>query len=188
MKKLLLVLALTSLVFCLFSCKDTETGEEGKFLDDVDIELLEEDTLNLSLTVPDGWNKTHSSYMGSEIRHYAAPQDDSRDDYLENVSITCETLDKEMTLDEYARANLESLEMFYADFKLISDKENLKVNGLDALKIVYSYSMGTFSLKTCQVFLLDGLKAYNVLCIAEEENYENYEDIFTKAYESFKID
>ncbi len=188
MKKTLFILALMLLALPLSSCRDVTEEEKGKeFLEDVDIEFLEEDSLEFSILIPDGWKKAHSSYMGTEIRHYTAPVDDTRDDYFENLSVTTETLENEMTLDAYVDANLDSLEMFYTEFELISDKENISIDGLDAVKIVYSYSMGTFELTTSQVFILDGDKAYNLLAIAEKENFEKYEDIFNKAFESFKL-
>ena len=137
--------------------------------------------------IPEGWEKTHSSYMGTEIRHFTAPVDDSRDAYLENISVTTEVLEEKKMLEDYVKANLDSLQMFYTDFSLSSDTEYITVGGLDAAKISYTYSMGTFALKSSQIFILEDGKAYNILAISEEKNYEKYEDIFTKAFESFKL-
>ncbi len=184
MKKILLILAIFALVFSCASCKEEEGRE---ILDDVDIEFLEDDSLDFSVTVPEDWEKTHSSYMGSEIRHYTAGADDTKDDYFESISITTEKVEETLTLDSYVDTNLESLEMFYGDFKIISDKESVEIDGLDAVRVVYSYSMGTFSVVTEQVFVMKDSTVYNVVCIAEEENLEKYQDIFKKAWESFKI-
>lgn len=184
MKKYLILSLIMILALSLFSCKKAEENEGG-FYSDLEISEIEEDSLGVEISVPESWTVSHSDYLGTEIRHYTAPQSDTRDAFLESISITTE--EKTGTIDEYINANLENLEVFYADFKTLEDRQTLEVDGKTAEKIAYSYSLGTFDVACTQYFVFDGDKVYIVLCTADKDDFENYKDIFSSSFETFKI-
>ncbi len=185
MKKILILSLALILAMSLFSCKDTEDDKDGGFYSDLQISHIESDSLGIEINAPENWQVSHSDYLGTEIRHYTAPQSNSRDAFLESISITTE--EKTGTVDEYINANLKNLETFYADFKMLEDRQSLEVDGKTTEKLTYSYSLGTFNVVCAQYFVFDGDKVYIVLCTADSEDFENYKDIFASSFETFKI-
>lgn len=186
MKKLLLAVLITSLVFTFASCKEKEANE-GTLADHVGIETIEKDSLNIVLNLPDSWTESSSSYQGTEIRHYMSLLEGNGDFFAESVAVTAEKLEKETSVKDYAEANLDALKMTFTDFKLITEPESVKVGSYDGIRAVFSYSAGAYEIVIDQSFAIVGDRAYIIMCNSTAESYEEFLDIFDTARESFKI-
>lgn len=186
MKKLLLAVLITALIFTFASCKEKETNE-GTLADHVDIETLEKDSLNITLDLPDSWDESSSSYQGTEIRHYMSLLEGNGDFFAESVAVTAEKLERETTVMDYAKANLDTLKMTFTDFEIITEPESVKVGEYDGIHAVFSYSVGTHEIVIDQSFAVVGDRAYIIMCNSTTDSYEDFVDIFNAARESFKI-
>lgn len=186
MKKLLLAVLIVCLTFAFVSCKENETNE-GTLADHVGIETIEKDSLNITLAIPDSWEESSSSYQGTEIRHYMSPLEENNDFFAESIAITAETLENETTVKEYADANLNTLKMTFADFKVISEPEDVKVGEYDGIRAVFSYTAGTHEIIIDQSFAIADGRAYIIMCNATTDSYDRFVAIFDAARETFKI-
>ncbi|MBR5460377.1 MAG: DcrB-related protein [Clostridia bacterium] len=187
MKKTFLIILTLALLLSFSSCREKSNGDDEGFGKDVDIEILEEDSLNVILLLPDTWTESSSSYQGTEIRHYTSPSDGKGDVFSESISITTEALKEETTLEAYTSANVEIFKRIFNDFKMISEAETITLGGVDGMRVVYSYTAGAIHIVIDQTFVINDGKAYMITCNATEDSYAEYSDIFSSAIESFKI-
>ena len=184
MKKIFLVLTVVLLIFSCVSCKK----EEREILDNVNIEFTDGDSLDFEISVPEDWAIDNTTFENGEIRHYTAPLDDTKDAFAETVNVACEELGEKTTLEKYVDAAINGYktQSTQDDFKLLS-REEVKINGQDAVKISFSYTLRSFKIVNDQIFVMKDNSVYNVFCTSEEEKYDKYAEIFEKALESFKI-
>lgn len=186
MKKILLVFLTLSLIFTFTSCKEDQ-DKSGTLADHVDIETLEKDSLNITLELPDTWVESSSSFQGTEIRHYMSLLEGNNDNFAESVAVTVEKLEKATTIEEYAKSNLDALEMTFSDFEIITEPENVKIGEYDGIRTVFSYSAGTYDVVIDQSFAIIDGSVYIIMCNATSDSYEEFSDIFASVRESFKI-
>ncbi len=187
MKKTFLVLFVLVLILSLTACREKEEHEGSGINGNLDIEILEGDSLNVYVSLPEDWKASSSSYQGTEIRHYTSPVKSESDIFSESVSVTAETLREEMTLEAYTNANIEVFKKTFDGFKMISEAKSVELGELDGMRVVYSYSAGSLDIVIDQTFAVSGGRAYMIMCNATADSYGEYEDIFTSAIESFKI-
>lgn len=186
MKKTLLVFLALTLIFTFASCKDDQ-DKSGTLADHVDIETLEKDSLNITLELPDSWVESSSSYQGTEIRHYMSLLEGNNDNFAESVAVTVEKLAKDTTIEEYTKSNLDTLEMTFSDFKIITEPESVKIGKFDGIRAVFSYSAGNYNIVIDQSFAIIDGSAYIIMCNATSDSYEDFSEIFATARETFKI-
>lgn len=187
MKKTFLIILTLALLLTFASCRKNTNGDDEGFGKDVDIEMLEGDSLNVVLLLPETWTESSSSYQGTEIRHYTAPSDGKGDVFSESISVTTEAVKEEMTLEAYTNANVDVFKKIFNGFKMISEAEAIALGDVDGMRVVYSYTAGALNIVIDQTFAIKDGKAYMITCNATEESYGEYSEIFSSAIESFKI-
>lgn len=97
----------------------------------------------------------------------------SWDTIKENVGIMKKTLDKEYTLDEYYAITKPELIKLIPGFVEVS-KTALKVNDIDAQKIIYTGTQGSTKLKWEQVYLIKNKSVYILTYTATAATFDEY--------------
>ena len=185
MKKALFLLLSLAVVFTFSACRE-EPHNEG-FGEGLEIEDLESDSLNVYLTIPEIWEKSASSFQGTEIRHYMSPLSASGDSFSESISVAVEKLKTDTSLEEYVSSNIDAFRMTFTDFEMMTEPTEVKMGEYDALYAVYSYSSMGYDIVIDHTFAMIDGKAYMIMCNATKDSYEEYADIFAVARESFEI-
>ena len=188
MKKALFVFLVLCLALTLGACKKEETPSGGEtMVEHIDIETLEKDSLNVSLEVPDSWEISSSSYLGTEIRRYGSKLSGNSDTFAESISVTSEEFSGDVELSEYVERNVENYKKTFTNFKIISEPSPVTVGEFEGIRVVFSYSTGALSVVVDQTFVLSDTNVYIIICNAARDSYEEFKDIFDTALKSFKI-
>jgi hypothetical protein len=188
MKKIILTTLIAILCLLISSCKTTPTSlDEGGFGAGLGIEELESDSINISISVPESWEESSSSYLGTEIRHYRSPLETQSDIFAESLSVTTEKLEEETNLDEYVNKNVENLKLTFSDFEIVSPVSDEKIGEYDGKVVSFSYTMGTYKIVIEEAFVMKDGNMYIIMSNATTDSYENYKDVFKTARDSFKI-
>jgi hypothetical protein len=138
---------------------------------------------NYTIEFPENWD-VKKDFMGTDVIALS-PQEDSSDMFRENVNIISTELDQPMSKEEYFDLNEKSLEQLLKDFKL-ADKQMTKVDGVDALKLVYTHRMGDVDAKVLQYLFVNDGKAYVITLTASPEEFDSYMSEFESIVNSFK--
>ena len=103
-----------------------------------------------------------------------------------SISVTKTSLAWPATLDEWFEDKQASLSTL-REYTPISTEETI-VGGFEAIKHVYS-AMGTpaTTVQTMQLYVLDGMTAWSVICRCAPECYAVYEAVFDAVVNSFTI-
>ena len=139
-----------------------------------------------SIAYPIVWQKTEQPIPGtpSVVIHFASP-------YLEaggtnpNIIVTIETLPQETTPREHFDKTKEQWDSF-TDYTLVSI-EDLTINGLPALKHVYSHRQFGIKARQMQVTIIKGRKMALVTAIAADDTFAEYSDIFDAVARTFRF-
>ena len=97
----------------------------------------------------------------------------SGDTLKENVGIMKKALDKNYTLDEYYAITKPELIKLIPGFTEISN-ETIKINDLDAQKLIYVWTQGATKLKWEQVYLIKNKAVYIVSYTATTATFADY--------------
>ncbi|MEI6119317.1 MAG: DcrB-related protein [bacterium] len=97
----------------------------------------------------------------------------SGDTLKENVGIMKKVLDKDYTLDDYYAITKPELVKLIPGFTEISN-EPIKINDLDAQKLIYIGTQGTTKLKWEQVYLIKDKAVYIVSYTATTDTFADY--------------
>lgn len=186
MKKIIPAFLALALSLTLFSCSQKAEGD-GTMADHIDINTLENDSLDVSIEVPDTWHVSSESFFGDESRHYTSPTENSKDNFLERISIISGPVSEGTTLESFTENNVDSCKFSYPDFKEISAVQKVAAGEFEASNFVFSYSQGALEIVVDLTFVVTNDKAYMITCNATSDSYEAYRDIFVKARETFKI-
>lgn len=115
-----------------------------------------------------------------------APKINPDDLFRENVNIIHAKLELPITPKEYYDFNLKSLGQILTDFDL-EDSEDVKVDGFEAKKLVFTHTIGVVNAKVLQYLILHENKAYVLTFTADPLDFKEYQPIFEKIVETFKF-
>jgi len=138
-----------------------------------------------SVAFPGGWelaqNTDKSSLAG------ISPQEDESDTFRENVLIGSFKLTGTDNLDSYFNGNMEYLKEQIPDLE-VEETMHIKVDGNDAIKVVYTSTISDTRVKTMQVFMIkDGL-GYIITAMAQEAHFGAYAKTFEEVIDSFRFE
>lgn len=91
----------------------------------------------------------------------------------ENVGIIKKPLDKDYTLDEYYAITKPELLKLIPGFSEVSNT-TIKVNDINAQKLIYTWTQGTTKLKWEQVYLIKNKAVYIITYTATEETFNQF--------------
>lgn len=137
-----------------------------------------------SIQFPLGWEVMKGA-MGTDVIALA-PIKDPDDLFRENINIIYAKLDTPISREEYYTLNMRSLAQLLVDFDL-EKSEDVKIDGLDAKKIIFTHTMGVVNAKVLQYLILDGDKAYVMTFTADPLDFDKYLGTFEQIENSFKL-
>ena len=152
--------------------------------DDNTIQGGEVITSGISVTFPEDWI-IDVFETGPLVFIGFSPIDGETDNFQESINLVTETVDT-LGLSEYVDATISSIENSIDNFTQISTFPK-SVNGLNAIRLVYTGSFNNQDLKYLDyIFLVDGI-GYVITCTALEDTYDDFEALFESIAESFQM-
>lgn len=133
---------------------------------------------------PSDW-EVMKGVMGTDVVALA-PIKDPEDLFRENANIIYAKLDLPLNREEYYAYNLKSLSQLLVDFDL-ENSEDIKIDGMEAKKIIFTHTMGVVNAKVLQYLILDGDKAYVMTFTADPLDFDKYRESFENIGNSFKF-
>lgn len=95
------------------------------------------------------------------------------DTLKENVGVMKKALDKDYTLAEYYTITKPELIKLIPDFTEISN-ETIKINDIDAQKLIYKWTQGTTKLQREQIYLIKNKAVYIITYTATEATFNEF--------------
>lgn len=138
-----------------------------------------------SLTPPPGWATSNLELLGLKGRQYFSliKGDDA---FQENITVIKEPLNAPMTTEEYVKANLVTMKDTLTDMEVL-DRGNLTIDGAAAEWLDYTHVMMNRTPR-CRVYIFTIDNAgYSITCTALPDTFEEYEDDFRQAAQSFLV-
>jgi hypothetical protein len=138
-----------------------------------------------TISHPHDWNKLPDEEVPQRMLVIFRP-DSSCGNVTESINVVKGELSEAMTLDELFAEQQISLNML-GNYTSIST-ENVTVNGIDAIKHVFS-AIGAPNkiIKAMQLCLMDGMTVWIVTCRCDPECYDGYETMFNTVVNSLKV-
>jgi len=139
------------------------TAEDVKSAGTVKGEVYEDTGLGFALEYPQDWVKAETPQLGADVT-FLGPQ---RNEFTMSLDVRRDA--SRMALDIYVgRSVRKKLPSFRSNFKLI-EQTPLTVNGVEAMKVVYTYREGQYDLTTVQVvYQLENRKIIVSFCLLSE--------------------
>ncbi|MHC4563195.1 MAG: PsbP-related protein [Planctomycetota bacterium] len=134
-------------------------------------------TYGFSITRPEGWTTSHGT--GGTHVMFSSPVKDSGDTFRENININVQPAAALPEADAYSKMLMKGVAQAVQDPKLIEAKK-ATVNGLDAIKVVYTCGAQQFSIKAVQYVVAHEGRGYVITCTALVDTF----DAFAKAFET----
>jgi hypothetical protein len=190
MYKKYLLLCLTALFGILntsLPAQDTTASKTGAKLDASADDALELQRFysrdsRFSIALPKAWEHVldeDPSALGA-----ISSREGIDDKFRENLLVGSFPLNEKMSLLEYFSGNLEYLKNQIPSLE-IKKTENIKVNGVDAVRVTYVTPIEGVNYMTLQIFTIKDSRGYIITTMGEEEKYEKYESVFSKMIDSF---
>lgn len=136
-----------------------------------------------SILFPDHWELI---YQNNYSLAALSPIEGAHDIFRENVLVGSFRLTSSKTLWDYFMGNLLFLKKKVPGLQLISS-ELIKVNGEDAVQLIYISKNQDSYYRTMQIFMVKDSRGYIITFMAEEEAFKKYSPVFNQVYESFKF-
>jgi len=172
-KRILLITIILLNLVLLISCSRKEKGRYYS------------DEYGFSIVFPKYW-EIQQKEMGTAVIALS-PEEGSKDDFRENVSITVEEVSGDITLDKYFVVSQQNLKSYSKDYKLLY-KNNTWLSRKPAMILGFTYSMSGLKLKVLQYYCLYKNKAYVITCTALPHTFDRYEEIFLKIVRTFRFE
>ncbi len=108
--------------------------------------------------------------------------------FRENINLNTEDLGgNDMDVEVYAKKSIDQISMQIPSAKIISN-QNIKVNGQDAVAIVWSADFGNgMVLKFKQIIITYNQKGYALTFSSSDAEYNQYIEVGDKILNSFKL-
>ena len=132
---------------------------------------------NFTVETPDDWQDRSIITFVAQ----GAP-----DEFAPNVVITRETVDAELSVEEYAYRQFEIAQQEVAGLKII-EQENTTLSGRPAVEIVQRLSAHGLNLQQLQTFVLMREEICVITCTATVGNFNQYLPRFRRVLDSFYI-
>ncbi len=143
-------------------------------------EVYEDSGLGFALEYPEDWVKTETPQLGADVT-FLGPQ---RSEFT--MSLDARSDPSRMVLDIYVgRSVRKKLPGLRTNFKLI-EQTPLVVNGVEAIKVVYTFREGQYDLTTVQgIYQLENRKIIVSFCLLSEY-YDDMKSAVENTLNSFR--
>ncbi len=188
MKKILSLVVLTG-VFFFFGCTkntspiiDTTIPTTGEVT--VEWKTYKNTTDGFSLQYPSTWTFQENAYGVPVI--FFSPLTSTEDALKENVGIGVTTETKDYTLDEFRQVRKASFDKQFSGFVEVSN-ENIKINDMDAKKVIYTCMQGDMKLQFEEVYIVKGKTRYIITYTATEATFDQFAKNVDEIIATFEI-
>jgi hypothetical protein len=178
MKKIFSLVLATGLLF-LFGCtKNSQTTDVPSTGTTVSLTTWQTDERQTYKNKTDGFslqypgNRTFQENVYESSVMFFTPHTQG-DTINENVGIMKKALDKNYTLAEYYQLTKPEIIKLIPGFTEISN-ETIKINDLDAQKLIYKWTQGTTKLQWEQIYLIKNKTVYIVTYTATEATFNQF--------------
>jgi len=191
MKKIIYLLWLLSFIFltwCQSPQKWTNVLQENSLLEIQQVksglQTYQSKVGWFSVQYPSKWTFQENAY-GSIVMFFAPTSE--WDKIKENLSVIKEDTKKIITSEQYYQSSKELLVKSLTDFSEISN-QNIKIDWIDAKKIIYKRTLWDTKLQVEQVLLIKDKAAYIFTYTATPETFDDYIKNIDQIINSFSID
>ncbi|MGI8786265.1 MAG: DcrB-related protein [Pyrinomonadaceae bacterium] len=130
-----------------------------------------------TLEVPDDWqDRSIISFVATVAPSEFAP----------NVVITKETVDAEMSVEDYANRQF-SVTQAEVQGLTVVEQQNITINGRPVVQIVQKISAHGLNLQQLQTFVLANEEIYIVTCTATAASFQQHLPRFKKIAQSLRL-
>jgi len=180
---------------------ENSTGDQGSFgidaqavavVGELKIERVSEEynryvspDYRFSLLFPAMWELAEDTDDASLAA--ISPRDGEYDHFRENVLMGSFELDESTSLLDYYTGNLNYLKERIPSLEVHSSNY-IKIDGREAIRLVYTSTLQGTDYKTMQVFLLDAGRGYILTCMAEARSFSVYANVFNHIIESVNLE
>lgn len=188
--KLKNILILSLLVFNLNIF--AEENENTAIIPDLNLQVTQDEKFvsytsvegNFTVGFPEKWEVVEG-VMGRDLVAMA-PAGDPEDLFLENANIIYAKLDSPLNPEEYYNYNMQSLQHLLIDYDL-EESTNVKLQGRDAKRIIFTHTMGVVNAKVMQYLLLIDNQAYVLTFTADPLDFDKFKQRFERIANTFTV-
>ena len=138
-----------------------------------------------SITAPEGWIKTDSTFKGTVHTKIASPDDGPNDRFKENINVNSESA-KGYDAKSYAEANFTSLKNEVPDV-VITDLGATTIGDIPAECYNYSFNYRGVDIKDIAWYLVKNDIGYVITATAIKSTYDKFEAKFRACANTFII-
>lgn len=139
---------------------------------------------NFTVGFPEKWEVVEG-VMGQDLVAMA-PSGDPEDLFLENANIIYAKLDSPLNRDEYYNYNMQSLQHLLIDYDL-EESVDVKLQGRDAKRIIFTHTMGVVNAKVMQYLLLIDDQAFVLTFTADPLDFDRFREKFERIANTFTV-
>ncbi len=137
-----------------------------------------------SIDYPSDWILNDGGTMGTTFV-LVSPMQNESDDFRDNVNFVVQDLaGYDLDLKQFAELSEKQVKELVTDSKILNSEFQSR-NDKEMHHLSYTGKQGVFNMKLLQYFWVNGDKAYLLTFTGEESEFENYQDIFEKIFNSF---
>ncbi len=141
---------------------------------------------SFSIEYPKTWRVKHAQYPYMAM--FISPLEGQDDDFAEIVGVTIISgISDSFSIDEYfLEGAVMGIKIREGDVEIIESRLT-KLDDANAARIVCSYTSDSRSVKELSIDLIQDQTHYTLTCIALQETFERYRDVFERMCASFRI-
>lgn len=140
-----------------------------------------------SINYPTTWDLAELSNPMLKFTLTSRPT--SADDiFRENINLVSEDISSNsFSTEEYVNLSLNQIKAAFENFHLISNEKVVTTNGNEFQQIVYTATTAGFNLKFQQNFIVLNGKSYILTFTAEENKYNDYDELSYSIIDTFRF-
>jgi len=135
--------------------------------------------------LPEDW-EMKEGLMGTAVISLS-PQENSGDQFRENLNVSYEDLPGDMSAEEYFKLSEPAMTKMLTAFQQY-ENGRVSINEADAKWIIYGHSMGNLNLKVLTYFLVNNGRGYVITCSSTPEQFSNFKKKFQKIADTFQFE
>jgi eukaryotic-like serine/threonine-protein kinase len=144
----------------------------------------------IRIDYPSNWKLDERPYADKFIAYITSTLKNSSDVFPTTITVSVETLKKNISLDNYTNANLAQAKQSLPGFQLIDSNATI-LAGIPAHKIVYTFASPDPAIqipfKSMNIWTIKQGKAYNISYTQARSQYNKYLEVTEHMINSFSI-
>jgi len=141
-------------------------------------------SLGFGLDLPDDWKLGEG--QTAEMMVAMSPKEGDTDTFLENMNVIRTHLDQQISLQELYNLNLQNAQKQLPGFQAL-EVEAVDINGIPAIKLVYSFNYQDVKVKNIVYLMLHGSTMYTITFATVPERFAEMQPKFENMAKSLKL-